>query len=298
MEKNLPDLEQLSDLRKAGDFVIQYGHEILIASAVFLVGLIAVKFVIAYLRKRLPRFTENQYVISTVINALNILLIALVTSFSLHYIGVKYLVIIRLLIACALVVTGLIVLLKPYIPALPFKIGNTIEIGGSIGKVEAMTFNYTRLKMFEGKTLFIPNQILVKSTICNFHFTPSRQVRVKVSIGYKDDLLKAKQVLKEIMETDSRVIEKPVPTVYVMERGDNGITLSARCWVKNAKYLRVRSDITEKVKMRFDEEGITMPFPQRDVHLYGEAAVPDSGSHGNLEAIEEKLKVSQSAPEL
>ena len=258
--------------RSAGDFVIQYGQEILIAAVLFLVGLIAVKFLLAWLRKTLPKFTENQYLISMVITALNILLIVLVISFTLHFLGMRDLVIWRLLIAIALVVIGFIVLLRPYIPTLPFKTGNTIEIGGLIGKVEAMTFTHTRMKTFDGKTLFIPNQMLYKTIVNNFHFTPTRRVRVKVTIGYKDDLLKAKKVLKEIMESDPRVLKKPAPAVYVMELEDNGVNLSARCWVENAKYLRVLSDVTEKVKLRFDEEKITIPYPQRDVHLVGEPA--------------------------
>ena len=278
MENNLRDLARLSGLRKAGDFVIQYGQEILIAAVMLLVGLIAVKFLIAWLRRTLPRFTGNHYLISIVTTALNIILIVLVITISLHYLGMKDLVIRRLLIAVTLVAVGFIVLLKPYIPTLPFKIGNTVEIGGLIGKVEAITFTYTRLKTFDGKTLFIPNQMIFKTIINNFHSTPTRRVRVKVTIGYKDDLLKAKQVLKEIMESDDRVLKKPVPSVYVTELGDNGVSLSARCWVENVKYLKVLSDVTEKMKMRFDDEGISIPFPQR--HVYMDEGSTGPGSQG------------------
>jgi small conductance mechanosensitive channel len=267
METKLRELEQFSSMRETGDFIVRYGGEILIAAVLFLIGLIAVKLLIAWLRKTLPRFTENQYLISTALTALNIILIVAVISFALHFLGMKDLVIRRLLVAVTLVVVGFIVLLKPYIPTLPFKIGNAIEIEGLIGKVEAMTFTHTRMKTFDGKTLFIPNQMLYKTIVNNFHFTPTRRVRLKLTIGYDDDLLKAKKVLKEIMESDPRVLKKPAPAVYVMELGDNGINLSARCWVENAKYLRVLSDVTEKVKLRFDEEGISFPYPQRDVHL-------------------------------
>jgi small conductance mechanosensitive channel len=216
MDTRLRDFLVSSAGAKAGDFIVQYGQEILISAGLFLAGLIAVKLFLAWLRKALPRFIENQYLISTVITGLNILLIILVLSLSLHSLGMKGLVIWRLLVAIALVAIGFIVLLKPYIPTLPFKIGNTIEIGGLIGKVEAMTFTHTRMKTFDGKTLFIPNQMLYKTVVNNFHFTPTRRVRVKVTIGYKDDLLKAKQVLKEIMESHPRVLKKPAPAVYVM----------------------------------------------------------------------------------
>jgi small conductance mechanosensitive channel len=267
METKLRDAAAGTDWKEAGDFIIQYGQEILIAALFFLVGLVLVKFFLAWLKKTLPRFTENQYLISTVITALNILLIVVVISLTLHYLGMRDLVIARLLVAIALIVIAFMVLLRPYIPTLPFKTGNTIEIEGLIGKVEAMTFTHTRMKMFDGKTLFIPNQMLYKTIVNNFHFTPTRRVRVKVTIGYKDDLLKAKKVLKEIMDSDPRVLKKPAPAVYVMSLEENGVYLSARCWVENAKYLRVLSDVTEKVKLRFDEEKITLVHPQRDVHL-------------------------------
>ena len=135
-------------------------------------GLIAIKFFLAWVRKTLPKYTENQFLISTGVTALNILLTVLVITAALHFLGMRGLVIWRLLIAIALVAIGFVVLLRPYIPTLPFKIGNTVEIGGLIGKVEAMTFTYTRVKTFEGKTLFIPNQMLFKTIINNFHLHP------------------------------------------------------------------------------------------------------------------------------
>lgn len=258
-----------NQLKAAVDFILNYGHEILIASMIFLGGLIAVKVVMAYVKKTLPRYTTNQSMISLVSNVLHVVLLALVIAFALHFLGVPSLVIRRIFVACALIAIGFVVLLRPYIPSLPFKLGNTIQVGELIGKVEATTFTYTRLKTFDGKTLFIPNQVLLKNVINNFHFTPTRQVRLKVTIGYKDDLLKAKQVMKELMVADERVLKKPAPSVYVMELGDNGIYLSGRCWVENPKFLRVKSDLTERLKLRFDQEGITIPFPQRHVHIEG-----------------------------
>ena len=135
METKLHDLVASSGGEKAGEFVIKYGQEILIAATLFLLGLIAVKFLLAWMRNTLlPKFTENHHLISTLISALRILLIALVISLTLHFLGMKDLVIARLLFAIALVVIGFIVLLRPYIPTLPFKIGNRIEVGGSEAK--------------------------------------------------------------------------------------------------------------------------------------------------------------------
>jgi small conductance mechanosensitive channel len=93
-----------------------------------------------------------------------------------------------------------------------------------------------------------------------------------VRISYHDDLLKAKQLLKESRADDPRVLEKPGPNVYVTNLGDNGVELSARGWVENRNYLKARSDLLEKTKLRFDREAITIPFPQRHVHLRNKTA--------------------------
>jgi small conductance mechanosensitive channel len=276
MEITLRDLVRDTSFGRAGDFVVQYGQHILIAAAIFLLGLIAVKFLLVWLKKTLLKYTENQHLVSMVITAINIALIVLVLSLALHFLGMRDIVVRRLLVAATLVVISFVVLLKPYIPNLPFKIGNTVEIGGILGKVEAITFTYTRLKTFDGKTLFVPNQMLFKSVINNYHFTPTRRVRVKVTIGYKEDLVKAKEVIKQLMTDDERVLKKPAPAVSVIDLGDNGVELSARCWVNNLKYFAVWTGLMEKVKLAFDKEGITIPFPQRDVHLVNESEPPSN----------------------
>ena len=109
--------------------------------------------------------------------------------------------------------------------------------------------------------------MIFNDIVTNYHFTPTRRVNVGVTIGYHDDLLKAKQLLKEILADDPRMLEKPVPSVYVTDLGDDGVKLSARGWVENRNYMKARSDLLEKIKLRFDREGITIPFPQRHVHL-------------------------------
>ena len=272
MEKKLRDFFASSGGEKAGDFVVQYGQEILFAAVFFLAGMIAVKVFISWLRKTLlSRFNKNQYLVSTMINVLHILLIFSVVFFVLHYLGMKDIVIARLFFAIVLVTIGVVVFFRRYLPTLPFKVGNRIEVGGLRGRVEAINISHTHLITRSGKNLFIPNKLLANSMINNFHFSPTRRVQVKVSISYQDDLLKAKIVLMEIMDSDSRIIENPAPAVYVKELSDFGVILAAWCWVENSNYLNVRSDLTERVKLRFDEEGISIPFPQLDVHVDAEA---------------------------
>jgi small conductance mechanosensitive channel len=124
--------------------------------------------------------------------------------------------------------------------------------------------------------------MILNDIVNNYHFTPTRRVRVNVTISYHDDLLKAKQLLKEILADDSRVLQKPAPNVYITNLGDNGVELSARAWVENRNYLKVRSDLLEKTKLCFDREGITIALPQRYVHLNNRSEFPASSEDENI----------------
>ncbi|MFO7740254.1 MAG: mechanosensitive ion channel family protein, partial [Desulfatiglandaceae bacterium] len=165
-------------------------------------------------------------------------------------------------------------LFRPYIPSLPFKVGNTIKTGNLFGKVEATTFLNTRLRTFEGLTVFVPNSKILNDYVINYHFTPTRRVKLDVGIGYDQDVLRAKQVMEAIMVEDPRVKTKPRPVVYVLNLADSCVQLGGRCWVENMKYWVTKCDLVEKVKLRFDQEGIVIAYPQRDVHLYHETAAP------------------------
>ncbi len=254
-------------LRRMGDMVILHGREALFALLFLVVGLLVAKIVVKYLKRVLDRFMANKAMVATIGNTVFVLLSVIVFVVALEQAGMQGIVIRRILVGIALVISAVMLLIRPLIPSLPFKVGNLVEAGGLLGKVEAITLITTRLKSFEGKTYFIPNRMIVNDIVVNYHVTPSRQVRLPVTIRYSDDLLKAKKILKEIMTAEPKVKEKPAPVVYVVNLGDNGVELSARGWVENTKFWTVRCALLEKVKLRFDEEGIVIPFPQRDVHL-------------------------------
>ncbi len=166
---------------------------------------------------------------------------------------------------------GILIIFRPLLPKLPFKKGHVIETGTLFGTVEATTFLNTQIRTFEGKTFFVPNRTILNDVVINYHFTPTRRVRLNVLIGYRDDLARAKQVLEAIMIADPRVKPKPAPVVYVLELGDNGVKIGGRCWVDNKKYWATKCELTEKIKYEFDYEGIGFAYPQLDIH-YPDAA--------------------------
>ena len=262
--------EQFERLTKIGDLLNLSGKELILALAILVFGLILARLVIRLVGVTLQRFTAKQTVISTVSNALHLLLIIIIVATALEAAGMHTIIIRRILASITLAAIGLIVLFRPYIPTLPFKVGNTIKTGDLFGKVESTTFLNTRLKTFEGLTVFVPNSKILNDYLINYHFTPTRRIKIDVGIRYDQDILKAKQVLEAIMIEDPRVKTKPRPVVYVLNLADSCVELGGRCWVDNLKYWVTKCDLFEKTKLRFDQKGIIIAFPQRDVHLYHE----------------------------
>ena len=124
----------------------------------------------------------------------------------------------------------------------------------------------------DNKEIIVPNGAIYSGTITNFSAKETRRVDMVVGIGYDADLLKAKQVLQEMVEADPRILQEPAPTIAVAELADSSVNFVVRPWVQSADFWGVKFDFTEAVKLRFDKEGISIPFPQMDVHLHKDAS--------------------------
>ena len=157
----------------------------------------------------------------------------------------------------------------------PYKVGDFIEGGGTTGVIEAMDIFTTRLKTGDNKTVIVPNAGILGGNITNYSAKPTRRIDMVIGCGYGDDLAKVKSVLNDILAADERILKDPAPTVAVAELGDNSVNFVVRPWVNSGDYWPVHFDLLETIKNRFDAEGISIPYPQRDVHLHtvtGEAA--------------------------
>jgi len=156
-----------------------------------------------------------------------------------------------------------------------------VEVADVTGTVESIGVLTTNLKLPDGKLVIIPNTKVFGDKLINFVSTPNRRIDLVVGIGYGDDLLKAKKVLKKILAEDSRILATPEPMVQVLELADSSVNLAVRPWVRNSDFWDTRCEFTEKIKLRLDAEGISIPFPQRDIHLFGESAgLADVGAKG------------------
>jgi small conductance mechanosensitive channel len=149
----------------------------------------------------------------------------------------------------------------------PFKVGDFIEAAGTSGSVEEIMIFSTKLKSPDNKQLYVPNGSIISGTIVNYSAKDQRRVDMVFGCGYGDDIKKAKALLEEIVKDNPLVLSDPAPTIGVLELGDSSVNFAVRPWVETADFWDARFQITETVKQRFDEAGISIPFPQRDVHL-------------------------------
>jgi small conductance mechanosensitive channel len=150
----------------------------------------------------------------------------------------------------------------------PFKVGDFVEAGGATGFVHEINIFTTIVNTPDHKKVIIPNSSVTGGNITNFNANGTRRIDLVAGISYSDDIDKAKHVLEDILAADQRILKNPEPTVAVVELGDSSVNLVVRPWVKGSDYWDIYFHVTESIKKRFDEEGISIPFPQRDVHLY------------------------------
>jgi len=269
MESEIAKLEQLRDI------LAFHGRELALALIILIVGIYLAKWLTRYLKVGLGKLTKNVHVISIISNTFYILFLFAVIMSAATEVGFNTIIIFRFLVVISLAAIGVIVLFRPYIPSLPFKVGNTVKVAGLLGKVEATTFLNTRLKTFDGKTVFVPNRQILNDVVINYHFTKTRRIKVDVQVRYDQDILKAKRIMESIMIADPRVKKTPRPVVYTLALEDSWIKMGARCWVDNPKFWIARCDLIEKVRYRFDSEGIRIAFPQMDIHHYDSPEMVD-----------------------
>jgi small conductance mechanosensitive channel len=156
----------------------------------------------------------------------------------------------------------------------PFDVGDAIEAGGVMGKVDQMNLVATMVLTFDNQLLIVPNKQIWGGVIRNITHQETRRVDLTFGIGYSDDIPKAEKVLTEIVTSHEKVLKDPEPVIRLHELGDSSVNFVVRPWSKTADYWDVYWDVTREVKRRFDAEGISIPFPQRDVHIYREEREP------------------------
>lgn len=265
------------------DLGVQYGLDLLGAIAILIVGWIVAGWARRSLLRALDRTTVDPTLKPFFANALRYLILILVLIAVLAQFGIQTASIIAMLgaagLAIGLALQGTLQNIAAGIMLLflrPFRIGDYVDAEGIAGTVDEIGLFTTRLHTFDGVYVEAPNSTLWNRTITNYSRLPTRRLDVPVGISYADDIDKAQAALLDLMRSDSRIHKDPAPEVMVLSLGDSSVNLNLRCWTDAANYWALLFDTTKGAKQRLDAEGITIPFPQRDVHLFQESPAPPS----------------------
>ncbi len=154
----------------------------------------------------------------------------------------------------------------------PIHVGDYVEVGGAAGTVKEIQIFNTILNSPDNVRIVVPNAQVTGGNIKNYTINGTRRVDMVIGVSYDDDLKKARKALEDVLAADERILKDPASTVAVAELGDSSVNFVVRPWVNSADYWAVKFDVTEKAKVALEANGCTIPFPQRDVHLYQEKA--------------------------
>ncbi len=257
------------------ELVAVYGLKVLAALAILFFGRIVARWMRRIAVKMMTKGKTDPIIIGFVGSIIYVALMAFVILAALGQIGIQTTSFIAILgaagLAIGLALQGslanfaagfLLIMFRP------FKVGDFIEGAGVSGIVEEIQIFTTTMRTGDNKTVIVPNSKLLGDNIVNYSAKQTRRVDLTVGVSYDADLAKVKEILADIAAKDERVKADPAPMIAVSELADNSVNLVMRLWTNTADYWDVYFDTTEAVKLRMDEAGIGIPYPQRDVHLY------------------------------
>lgn len=258
-----------------GSALVTLGRNIVIALLIYYIGRLLVRLAVRGLRKVMQRQNVEPTLEKFVCNLVRMALMVMVIIAAIGALGIQTTSFIAVFgaagLAVGLALQGslsnfaagvLIVLFRPY------KVGDFVEAAGIAGSVEQVQILTTILKTPDNKQIIVPNSQIMGSIITNYSANETRRVDLTVGVSYDDDIDKVLATLRELVAAEERILKEPECLIKVQALADSSVNFVVRPWVNTADYWGVYFDLTEAIKKRFDQEGITFPFPQQDVHLY------------------------------
>ena len=270
------DIGDASQLAEQGlSMAMQYAPKLLLALVTLLVGLWLINRLVAVMDAKLSKKdpTLTKFLCGLIGITLKVLLLISVASM----VGIATTSFIALIGAAGLAVGlalqgslanfagGVLILIFK-----PFKVGDAIEVNGHLGSVVEIQILYTVINTFDNRRVIMPNGDLSNATLINISANDTRRCDMSFGIGYGDDIDKAKAICRRLIESDERALSDPPPLIVVGGLGDSSVNLTVRAWTRASDLWPFFWDMQERVKKAFDAEGVSIPFPQRDVHLYKE----------------------------
>ncbi|VAX03175.1 Small-conductance mechanosensitive channel [hydrothermal vent metagenome] len=264
-----------SDVDYLGTYIIPWAVNLVLALVIFIIGRWIARAVTNAVGRLMKKGGIDESLVDFLSNLIFAALLVVVIIAALGQLGVDTTSVMAIFATAGLAVglalkdslgnlaSGvMLVLFKP------FKLGDFIEAGGVTGVVESIRIFSTLLKTADNREITVPNGQIYGGTIVNFSARDTRRIDLIFGIGYDDDIRQAKQLIEKVMAADERILKDPAAAVMVAELADSSVNLAVRPWVATADYWGVRAALLENIKITFDEAGISIPYPQTDVHLF------------------------------
>ncbi|MFV0449966.1 MAG: small-conductance mechanosensitive channel MscS [Vibrio sp.] len=268
-------LHKMSDwLSSNSDLLIQYGVNIVSAILILIIGNMVVKAVAGSVAKVLHKKEMDKAVVEFIHGLVRYVLFVIVLIAALGRVGVETASVVAVIGAAGLAIglalqgslsnfaAGVLI-----VGFRPFKSGDYVEVAGVAGSVEAIQIFQTILKTPDNKMVVVPNGAIIGGSITNYSRHSTRRVDLVIGVSYKADLKKTKQVIRETLEKDARILKDPDMTIGVLALADSSVNFVVRPWCKTEEYWGVYFDSMQAIKEALDANGIEIPFPQMDVHL-------------------------------
>lgn len=273
------DAETLDSIKEqVVTLITTYGLKVLGALAILVIGLWVAKAIKTFVRRFMDKRSMDPIIASFLTNLVHIALAIFVLLAALDQIDVRTTSFVAVIGAAGLAVglalqgslanfaAGFLLIVFR-----PFKKGDYIEAAGTAGVVDSIQIFTSVLKTPDNKMVIVPNAKITSDNIVNYSAMDTRRLDLVFGVSYSDDIDKVRGILKKIADADSRILKDPAPMIVVSELGDSSVNFILRVWVKTSDFWGVKFDTTEKGKKEFDAANVTIPFPQRDVHLFQES---------------------------
>jgi small conductance mechanosensitive channel len=264
-------------LSKLGEYLATYGLKVVAAILIFIIGRWVTAIIVNIVARVMTKAAIEKTLASFVKHLVYGVLMAFVIVAALNKLGVETASFIAIIgaagLAIGLALQGALANFAAGVMLIffkPFKVGDTVQVGGMTGTVEELQIFSTILLTPDNRRIIIPNSKITGDNITNYNDVKQRRVDVVFGISYNDDLKKAKSILEEVVVADPRVLKDPKPGIVVCELAESSVNIAVRPWVKPQDYWDVLSDVLERGKLALDKNGINMPYPQRDIHVYQE----------------------------
>ena len=261
-------------LQKIYEYLAEYGLKVVGALIIFLIGRWLAKIISRWIEKALIKSRIDKTLATFIKNLANIVLLVVVIMAAVTPLGIETAQFAVILGAAGLAVglalqgslsnfaSGFLMIIFR-----PFKVGDFIEAAGIKGTVKEIQIFNTIINTPDNVRAIIPNGQITSGNVLNYTINGTRRVDMVIGISYEDDLRTAKNIIENVLASDERILKDPSPTVAVSALADSSVNFVVRPWVNAADYWNVYFDMTAKIKLALDENDITIPFPQRDVHI-------------------------------